>query len=137
MEKKIMNRSFLFAILALVAGVFYREFTKFNGFVGRTTLAFMHPHFLMMGTFFLIILVIFFKNFKVFDKKKFEKHFYIYSIGLIFTVIMMLVRGVTQVLNISLTLGQDKAISGIAGIAHIIFGVTFIMILNDMKKSIK
>lgn len=33
MEKKIMNRSFLFAILALVAGVFYREFTKFNGFV--------------------------------------------------------------------------------------------------------
>ena len=50
---------------------------------------------------------------------------------------MMLVRGVTQVLNISLTLGQDKAISGIAGIAHIIFGVTFIMILNDMKKSIK
>ena len=36
--KRYMNLTFLYAVLAMVGGVFYREFTKFNGFTDKTTL---------------------------------------------------------------------------------------------------
>lgn len=36
--KKYLNFSLLYAIAAMAGGVFYREFTKFNGFTGVTVL---------------------------------------------------------------------------------------------------
>ena len=36
--KKTINLSILYAILAMIGGVFFREFTKFNHFDGVTTL---------------------------------------------------------------------------------------------------
>lgn len=36
--KKYLNFSPLYAIAAMAGGVFYREFTKFNGFTGVTVL---------------------------------------------------------------------------------------------------
>ena len=36
--KRYMNLTLLYAVLAMVGGVFYREFTKFNGFTDKTTL---------------------------------------------------------------------------------------------------
>lgn len=49
---------------------------------------------------------------------------------------MMLVRGVTQVLKTELSKGANVAISGIAGIGHIILGISLIMILLNIKKTI-
>lgn len=34
---KLVNTALVYALLAMAGGVFYREFTKFNGFSGRTT----------------------------------------------------------------------------------------------------
>ena len=36
--KKLLNTAFIYALAAMAGGVFYREFTKFNGFSGRTAL---------------------------------------------------------------------------------------------------
>ena len=36
--KKILNISFIYFLLAMIGGVFYREFTKIIGFTGQTTL---------------------------------------------------------------------------------------------------
>mgnify|MGYP000689074351 CR=1 FL=1 len=33
--KKYANSALIYAILAMVGGVFFREFTKFNGFEGQ------------------------------------------------------------------------------------------------------
>ena len=41
--KKYANSALIYAILAMVGGVFFREFTKFNGFEGATTLASSTP----------------------------------------------------------------------------------------------
>lgn len=57
--KKLINRAFLYAMLALTGGVFYREFTKWNGFEGRTALAFVHPHLLMLGSLVLLMMALF------------------------------------------------------------------------------
>ena len=48
--KKYINTAFIYAIAAIACGVFYREFTKFNMFEGKTTLAFTHLHFFALGT---------------------------------------------------------------------------------------
>ena len=34
----------VYAVIAMALGVFYREFTKFSGFAGRTSLSFLHTH---------------------------------------------------------------------------------------------
>ena len=55
-----------------------------------------------------------------------------YNIGLYLTAIMLVVRGVLQVLDLNIV---SAVISGIAGIGHIILGVSLILILLDFKKA--
>lgn len=52
--KRFMNTALLYAILAMVGGVFYREFTKFFGFTAKTTLSVVHVHYFMLGTVFFL-----------------------------------------------------------------------------------
>ena len=42
--KRYLNEALLYAVLSLVGGVFYREFTKIHGFVKKTTLEVVHTH---------------------------------------------------------------------------------------------
>lgn len=46
--KRLMNASIVYGVLGLIGGVFYREFTKFNGFTDFTTLSVVHTHYLML-----------------------------------------------------------------------------------------
>ena len=43
--KRYINSALLYAILAMAGGVFYREFTKFNGFTAKTTPSVVHTHY--------------------------------------------------------------------------------------------
>ena len=70
--KRYANNALFYSILAMVGGVFYREFTKLSGFVGETTLS----------------------------------H------------------------------GMDAAISGMAGIGHILLGVSLVLLLLQIKRSV-
>lgn len=56
--KRYMNMALVYAILAMVGGVFYREFTKFNGFTGRTTLGVVHTHYFLLGMVFFLLLLL-------------------------------------------------------------------------------
>lgn len=56
-----------------------------------------------------------------------------YNVGLNLTAIMLVVRGIVQVLDLKVV---SAAISGIAGIGHIILGVSLVRILWDIKKSV-
>ena len=51
--------------------------------------------------------------------KSFRVFMWFYNIGVPLTAVMMLVRGVTQVLGLSLSSALSASISGIAGIGHI------------------
>lgn len=55
-----------------------------------------------------------------------------YNVGLNLTAIMLVVRGIVQVLDLNVV---SALISGIAGIGHIILGVSLILILLDIKKA--
>lgn len=133
--KRYMNMALVYAILAMVGGVFYREFTKFNGFTGRTTLGVVHTHYFLLGMVFFLLLLLLEKNFS-FTGAKTGRILVAYEIGLNLTAVMFVVRGVTQVLGTALSSGMSAAISGMAGIGHILLGVSLVLLLVQIKRSV-
>ncbi|MEF9989674.1 MAG: DUF2871 domain-containing protein [Christensenellaceae bacterium] len=130
--KKLLNISFIYAIAALLGGVFYREFTKFNGFTGTTTLSIVHLHLLVLGMIVFLLLLIFEKLFDITQNKKFKPFLIFYNIGLLLMVIMLLIKGITQVLG-----GTSNAmLAGIAGIGHILLAVGIILLFVMLKQQI-
>ena len=133
--KRYANTALLYAILAMVGGVFYREFTKFNGFTATTTLSVVHTHYFLMGMVFFLLLLMLEKAFS-FTGAKTGRVLALYHVGLNVTTVMLVVRGVFQVLGTSLSAGMNAAISGIAGIGHILLGVSLILMLLQIKRSV-
>lgn len=133
--KKYMNAAFCYAILAMIGGVFYREFTKYNAFTGETTLAVVHTHYFLLGMVMFLVFVLLEKEFSFADAKT-PRIFCVYHIGLNVTAIMLWVRGVVEVLGTELTTGMDAAISGVAGIGHILLGVSLVMLLLRVKRRV-
>jgi len=129
-----MNASVLYAILAMAGGVFYREFTKFNSFTAKTSLGVVHTHYFLLGMVVFLLLLLLEKNFS-FTGAKTKRLLLIYHIGLNLTAVMLVVRGVTQVLGVALSSSMSAAISGIAGIGHILLGISFLLLLLQVKRS--
>ncbi|WP_040193938.1 DUF2871 domain-containing protein [Clostridium culturomicium] len=136
--KKIINTSFLYAILAMIGGVFYREFTKFNHFVGKTTLSVVHTHLFMLGMFFFLVILLLAKQYKnLIEDKKFKLFYYIYNGGLLLATAMFVWRGVLQVLGSDISSALNASISGMAGIGHILLAVGIIIFFTILKKQEK
>lgn len=135
--KKYLNFSLGYAIAAMAGGVFYREFTKFNGFTGVTALGKVHTHLFLLGMLVFLVVALFGAHNDLTKVKTFRVFLWTYNIGVPLTAIMLLVRGVTQVLGLALTSGASAAISGIAGIGHILTGVGIISLLVSLKKIAK
>ena len=135
LRKRYMNPAVIYAVLAMVGGVFYREFTKFNGFTGITALGKIHVHYFLLGMVLFLLLLLLEKNFS-FTKASTGRILVAYHIGLNLTVVMLVVRGVTQVLGTPLSSGMDAAIAGIAGIGHIVLGVSLLLLLLQVKRAV-
>lgn len=133
--KRYMNTALIYAIFAMIGGVFYREFTKWNGFTAKTTLSAVHTHYFIMGMMVFLLLVLLEKSFS-FTSARTGRVLVVYHTGLNVTVVMMMVRGVAQVLETPLSSGMDAAISGIAGIGHILLGVSLVLLLLQVRRSI-
>lgn len=134
--KRYVNTALLYAILAMVGGVFYREFTKFNGFTAKTTLSVVHTHYFLLGMVFFLLLLVLEKNFS-FTGPKTGRVLVLYHVGLNLTAVMLVVRGVFQVLSTALSSGMSAAISGVAGIGHILLGVSLVLLMVRIKRSVK
>lgn len=135
--KKYFNIAFVYAILAMICGVFYREFTKFQHFDGKTVLAVSHVHFFVLGTVLFLIIGCLSLLINIEEQKSFKKFLYIYNIGLPLMVIMFVVRGIVQVLKLDLSSGLDHMISGIAGLSHIFVGISLILFFMALRNSQK
>ncbi len=133
--KRLLNTSMIYLIFALAAGVFYREFTKWNGYTGKTTLGVLHTHLLMLGMFLFLIIALFCSNSEDWIQDKlFKKFFVLHNIALPFMTCMFLVRGIIQVKNIAVNRSVNAMISGIAGISHILITISLLMLFLSLKK---
>lgn len=133
--RRYMNSALAYTILAIVGGVFYREFTRFNGFTAKTTLSVVHTHYFLLGLVFFLLLLVLEKNLS-FTGAKTGRVLVFYHTGLNLTAVMLVARGVTQVVGADLSRGADAAISGMAGIGHILLGVSLVLLLLQIRRSV-
>lgn len=132
--KKYLNISFIYAPLALAGGVFYREMTKWNGFTGVTSLGKVHTHFFLLGMLLFLIVALFARDHDLSKQKLFRYFMIVYNIGLPLTAVMMVIRGIVQVLQVPLSLAMNASLSGIAGIGHICISVGLILLILSLKR---
>ena len=133
--KKYLNLSLLYAICAMAGGVFCREFTKLHAFTGVTALGRVHTHLFLLGMLVFLVVALFAAHQDLTGHKLFQAFLWIYDIGVPLSAAMLLVRGVTQVLALPLSAGASAAISGVAGIGHILTGTGIILLLVSLKKT--
>ncbi|CAM4254108.1 DUF2871 domain-containing protein [Erysipelothrix inopinata] len=135
--KKMFNVSFYYMIAGLIGGVFFREFTKIQGFTGNTALGVVHTHTLMLGMFMFLIVGIIVDYLKITDDKRIKKFFIWYNTGLILTITMLVVRGVFDVLGTNLSKGLNASISGMSGLGHIVLTVGLMYFFTAIRKAVK
>lgn len=137
----ILNISFVYLIMGLAAGVFYREFTKFNSFYDKTTLGILHVHSIAVGFISLLLLWLILRNIDTTELiEKFKRPILSWVGGLYFTIVTMTVRGISQIVGDGYLPFPDAALAGIAGIGHIILGVsivwTILVLINQEKTNV-
>jgi hypothetical protein len=133
--KKCLNLAFFYAMAAIACGVFYREFTKFHGFTGRTALAFTHLHLFVLGTVLFLILGLYAQSTALTAQPAFRGFLVTYNIALPFLVGMFFVRGIPQVLGTVLSPGVNAAISGLAGLSHTLLTAALVLLFLALKKA--
>lgn len=130
--KKYFNMAILYVVLGLSLGIFYREFTKFNNYEGITSLSMAHTHALVLGFMFMLILILFEKNYELSKCSKFNIWFITYNIGVIYLLITLVIRGILEVRGI-----EFLGLSHIAGLGHTILGAALIWFMCILNKSLK
>ena len=100
-----------------------------NDYTAWTTLFVVHTHYIILGMMFFLILRLISMNMNL----KINRAVLFYNIGLNLTAIMLIVRGIIQVLDLNVI---SALISGIASIGHILLGISLFMILLDIKRSV-
>lgn len=135
--KKYLNISLFYAIAAMAGGVFYREFTKYNSYTGVTALGKVHTHLFLLGMLTFLVIALYAAHNDLEKIKTFRVFLWTYDIGVVLTAAMLVVRGVPQVLGMTLSKPVNASISGIAGIGHILIGVGIILLILSLKKLAK
>lgn len=133
--KKYINIAFVYGVFAMMSGVFYREFTKWNGYTGKTALAFTHLHLFVLGSALFLLLALFSQITDLEQKKTFQYFLRLYNIALPFMIMMFFVRGIFQTLQIELSSGISAMISGIAGLSHIMMAIAVVLLFTALQKS--
>lgn len=123
-----------YTLVGLAAGLFYREFTKLNGFEegmhGQLGLA--HTHILTLGVIVLLVVMALEKSFALSAGRLFRWFFWIYNAGVVVTAVGLVWHGMLQVI------GQEssKMIAGIAGTGHMLLGAGFVLLLLMLRKAV-
>jgi len=138
-QRRALTQLFVSAVvwivLGLAAGLFYREFTKAQGFPNGVSgqLALVHTHLFALGALVMLIVLALEKAFALSASRLFRWFFWIYNAGVLVTGSMMMWHGILDVLKVE----ASKAISGIAGAGHILIGAAFVLLLITLWKGIR
>lgn len=83
------------------------------------------------------LLLLFSEKVFAFSGEKTGRVLALYHTGLNITGVALLARGITQVLAMPLSRGADAAISGIAGIGHLLLGISLVLLLLAIRKRLR
>jgi hypothetical protein len=134
MDKKLLLLSFIYAVVGMLSGAVYREFTKFAGYDGKTVFSVIHTHMIVLGAIMFLLLFLFERLYNVSKEKMFNIFFIVYNIGLVIKFVTMYTRGTIQILGTELASGLNAAISGVAGLSHGLLGISLILLYIAFKR---
>ena len=135
MIKRYFNASIVYASLALVGGVFFREFTKYTMYTGETNLAFIHTHYFMLGMFFFLALALLERAFAFSEQKASRSWVTVYHVGLNITTVCLFLRGLAQATQADLSPALNGALSGVSGVGRLLLGSSIIALLILIRRS--
>ncbi|WP_417221165.1 DUF2871 domain-containing protein [Arthrobacter sp.] len=134
---RLLYTSFTFAIVGVFSGLFYRELTKAHDFTDRsaTQLPLVHTHFLVLGFMVLLIVMVLERVFHLSAAApKLNTWFYwIWTIGVLVTGGMMLVKGTLAVLGSD---ASSPALAGIAGMGHMLLTAGIVLLFLALRKAV-
>lgn len=133
--KKLLNAAFIYMLVGVASGLFYREFTKMNDFPEGefTQLGLAHTHLLTLGFIVLLIVLALEKVFTISRSPRlFAWFFWLYNAGVILTSAMLIWHGSLTVL------GQESSamIAGIAGLGHILITAGMIVFFVALRRAV-
>ncbi len=131
--KKVLKISLGFTVLALFFGAFYREYTKYLGFDGATTLSLLHTHTFVLAVIFPLLFTLITEQLKH-TTEELKLSFRTYYLGYTLAILAMLTRGLMQAQERVLSSEIDHMISGIAGLGHVVLAVAFVWIFYKLIK---
>lgn len=129
----LVNCSFAYAVAGLLSGLYYRELTKAKDFEGHTQLAVVHTHLLTLGVVFLLIVLAMERLFALSDSPIYRWFLGTFNGGTVITAAMLTVHGTMQVLGRNIS----PAISGIAGLGHILLTVAFVLFFLCLRSVVR
>jgi hypothetical protein len=132
--KKSFYAAFTYMIIGVLAGLYYREFTKANDFPEGdfTQLGVVHTHLLTLGFIVMLIVLALDKLFGLSGSKLFPWFFWLYNAGIVLTVGMMIWHGSLTVLGEE----SNAMIAGIAGLGHIALSVSLVLFFLVLRKKV-
>ncbi|MCK3770999.1 DUF2871 domain-containing protein [Microbacterium aerolatum] len=134
-QLQLLGAVAVYTVLGLAAGLFYREFTKLNGYpegmMGQLGVA--HTHILTLGMIVLLIALVLERSFSLSSSRLFRWFFWIYNTGVVLTSAMLVWHGMLQVQG----LASSKMIAGIAGLGHMLVGAGFVLLLLALLSAIR
>lgn len=134
--KKLFVAASTYLALGLVAGVFYREFTKIMQFDTQqeTQLSVVHTHLLALGFLFFLIALALEKSFALSVEPTFSNFFVFYNVGLVISTSMMVTNGVLDVLGVS---NKPELIALASGFGHILLALGLALFMMTLGRAIK
>lgn len=133
--KRLFTASSCYLAAGLLAGLFYREFTKMNDFPEGefTQLGVAHTHLLALGFMTSLIVLALEKVFSISRSPKlFSWFFWLYNAGVVLTASMMIWHGSLTVLGKE----SNAMISGIAGLGHISITAGLIVFMVALSRAL-
>ncbi|WP_085528849.1 DUF2871 domain-containing protein [Kocuria massiliensis] len=133
--KKLVNAAFIYMVVGVLSGLFYREFTKANDFPegGFTQLSVVHTHLLTLGFIVLLVVLALEKVFGISRSPKlFSWFFWLYNAGVVVTSGTMVWHGMLTVLGEE----SNAMIAGIAGIGHMLITAGMIVLFIALRRAV-
>lgn len=127
--RSILGIAYANLTMGLVAGVFYREFTKFYRFTEPTHLGKLHAHTLALGFIGMLLFYLLARDIEAHQLRKIKRPIYLFESGLVFTVVNMAVIGLYEVVGQGQETINPAAISGTSGLGHILLAAGLVWTL--------
>ncbi|WP_294983820.1 DUF2871 domain-containing protein [uncultured Fenollaria sp.] len=136
MRRKLINTAVYYAVAGLFAGAFYREFTKYMGYTGVTSLGKAHTHLFALGMLMFLIVTALASTTEITKSEYFDRFYFYYNIGVGLSATMIFCRGLYQVIGLDNKI-LDLVISWTAGAGHVTVTIGLAFLFLSLKQTIK